>query len=105
MLDEHGMPVPSDESPLPWAQNGVGGIDSLYYRRVCDFEAFSDSKNRDFTIHAANWIIPCREIVRRLADGGTIGDKALMYQLWEDAARLWAKMQRDALGGDGETSL
>lgn len=41
-----------------------------------------------------------RDIVRRLAELGTIGDKALMYQLWEDAARLWAKMQREV--GDGE---
>ena len=53
----------------------------------------------DFVIHAANNVKDLEGIVRRLADGGTIGDKALMYELWEDAARLWAKMKGEV--GDG----
>lgn len=61
----------------------------------------------DFTIHAANWIIPCREIVRRLSvwydesgkPGGSVSFNVI--EVSRDAASLWAKMQEEAKGGDG----
>lgn len=49
----------------------------------------------EIMIHAANHIIEARDIVRRLAELGSIGDRALLYQLAEDAAKLWDKMQRE----------
>ena len=45
---------------------------------------------------AVNYFDECSDIVRRLIELGSIGDRALMYQLVEDAAKLWAKMQKEA---------
>ena len=45
---------------------------------------------------AVNYFDECSDIVRRLIELGSIGDLALMYQLVEDAAKLWAKMQKEA---------
>lgn len=84
--DEHGMPLP-DERLLPVA---IGDCGQVTDRDGEEIELWVDP---EFFVHAANWIVPCRDIVRRLADGGTIGDKALMYQLVTDAANLWDEMK------------
>ncbi len=49
----------------------------------------------DFMVIAANFHAKMAEIVRRLNELGTVGDKALMYQLWKDAALLWAEYQAE----------
>jgi hypothetical protein len=45
------------------------------------------------------------EIVRRLAEPGAVEIRVVVEQVARDAAKLWAKMQEDAKGGDGETSV
>ena len=106
--DEHGMPIPSKLTVLPVRiadmmsecdrySHGEVVIDSSENEsEVVGLYAFGSREDMEFFVHAANWIIPCREIVRGLAELGSIGDRALMYQLVTDAANLWAKMQKEA---------
>lgn len=98
--DEHGMPVPHEESPLPWREHS-GGIEADDESWVLEDEFLAD-QDLHFSIHAANWIIPCREIVRRLADFDCYMDiqESDVRGIIADAANLWAEMQRDAKGGD-----
>lgn len=80
--DEHGMPVPCDPK-----------------QDASAFFAYRD--------HAAKWHAKCREIVRRLAELDCYMDiqESDVRGIIADAAKLWSKMQEDAKGGDGETSV
>ena len=98
--DEHGMPLPDEESPLPWEKDGPWDVldkSGLIVAYDCSTE-----KSRDFIVHAANNIIPAREIVRRLAewhDEAAKPDGTLSFNLIEiagSAEKLWAKMQSEA---------
>ena len=101
--DEHGMPVPSEDRPLPW--DFCDNRDSWKERDGLDLREFwAELDDAEFAKHAANNIIECREIVRRLAEHYKTepsetfcGNK--LYRICDDAARLWAKMQREV--GDG----
>lgn len=97
--DEHGMLIPKKDDPhfrakILTFRYAVYQTDDHLDWSTSDCESMA---NYAFAMAKENQ--ECREIVRRLAELGTIGDKALMYQLWEDAARLWAKMQEEV--GDG----
>lgn len=103
--DKHGMPVPDENIQLPWISDSCRGINGkARYVAVSTLDAFFDRDSRDFAVHAANWIILCREIVRRLAEPQALSLNE-MEIIIQDAAKLWAKMQEDAKGGDGEASL
>ena len=91
--DEHGMPLPSFRVPVKRDEHEPHKIrdvdlEVIVYVNCADDQAYIE--------HALNHFDSCREIVRRLAELGSIGDRALMYQLVEDAAKLWAKMQKEA---------
>jgi hypothetical protein len=95
MKDEHGMPLPSKNSPLPWQttecwdlRDEDGGILAV------DFSTQADAK---FAVHAANHIIEAREIVRRLAEWWENKEHPI-GSLGIEASRLWADMQK----GGGE---
>lgn len=108
--DEHGLPVPGEASPLPWSANEERD-EQVNERRIDDHDGvrvagvWDDDDNR-FMVHSANWIIPCREIVRRLSvwydesgkPGGSVSFNVI--EVSRDAAKLWADMQRDAKRGD-----
>lgn len=101
MLDEYGMPVPGDENPLPWRMCGLFEIMSSNETYVSELGESLGDIDVEFIVHAANWIIPCREIVRRLAEWCLDDPAAGSYsEIAEDAARLWAKMREDVKGGD-----
>lgn len=97
--DEFGMPVPHEDSPLPWKEH-LGGIEAANESWVLE-DGFLDDRDLFFAIHAANNIIEAREIVRRLAiwhDEASKPSGSLSFNLIrisEDAARLWAKMRED----------
>ena len=105
--DEYGMPVPHSESPLPWSASGKDEWawvktetgNGNYETGVCEPYFRADA---DFIVHSANWIIPCREIVRRLSvwydECGSVSFNVI--EVSRDAAKLWADMQRDAKRGD-----
>lgn len=85
MTDEHGMPLP-DERLLPVA---IGDCGQVTDRDGEEIELWVDP---EFFVHAANWIVPCREIVRRLA----FSKLSLEGEIWDlrmDAANLWAEMK------------
>jgi len=50
-------------------------------------------EDADFISHAANNIIPARDIVRRLATSKSVSD---LMEIAVDAEKLWSKMQREA---------
>lgn len=87
--DEHGMPLPCDDSPLPWPEmHGVV--------EDCDgFEICQAGENSSFIAHAANFITPCREIVRRLAEATTkeVSPAESYRKIGYEATKLWLKMQ------------
>ena len=101
MLDEHGLPVPEQSSPLPWRQfDTYEVVDANDNEVVCVVrKAFITSRDCEYAVHAANWIIPCREIVRRLAEW-VVDDPASdnLASIATDAAKLWDDVQRDAKG-------
>lgn len=89
MSDEHGMPVP-DERLLPIA---IGDCGQVVDRDGEEIELWVDP---EFFIHSANWIGPCREIVRRLAEWlESNGIKESEFDIANDAAKLWEEMIRD----------
>lgn len=90
MSDEHGMPVPTEQIPTPLWIDREQFVDTVRDKHDEEVNLWDMP---EFFVHAANWIVPCREIVRRLAELGSIGDRALMYQLVEDAAKLWDEMK------------
>lgn len=106
MLDEHGMPVPHKSSPLPWKQlDTYEMVDANKDEVVCAVrKGFVTNADCKFSVHAANWIIPCREIVRQLAEAAVkeVSPEAAYKRIAYDAAELWAKMQEDAKGGGDE---
>ena len=84
--DEFGMPLP-DRRLLPLSLNEDGEVVD---RDGDEVELWCD---RDFFIHAANNIIPAREIVRRLATSKSVSD---LMEIAVDAEKLLSKMQREA---------
>ena len=108
MLDEHGLPVPEQSSPLPWRQfDTYEVVDANGNEVVCVVrKAFITARDCEYAVHAANWIIPCREIVRRLAEWlASDGSGGSEFDIAENAVKLWADMQRDAKGVDCETTV
>lgn len=113
MLDEHGMPVPTyAHGPFRVIPNDETAHDEAFLIVDGESNVINPIWQKDvgeFFAHASNWIIPCREIVRRLAEtmnaasSGDFEEKA--YEVATDAAKLWAKMQEAAKGGDGETNV
>lgn len=78
--DEHGMPLP-DERLLPVA---IGDCGQVTDRDGEEIELWVDP---EFFVHAANWIVPCRDIVRELAechpsDWDMVATKA--KKLWDE---------------------
>jgi len=89
--DEHRMPVPGDESPLPWSEM-YGVVED------CDgFEICQAGENSSFIAHAANYHHRLAEIVRRLAFS-KLSQESELWNLQMDAASLWVEMQQDAKG-------
>lgn len=105
MLDEHGMPVPvcgrviveqfGDEFHL--LVDGEDGFQLV-------LTACKTREAADFFAHAMNHILPCREIVRRMAEiyvteptQNFRGQR--IFAAARDASQLWVKMQEDAKGG------
>ena len=98
--DEHGMPVPDQSSPLPWERfDSYGIVDANGDEVVCVVrKAFIATADCKFAVHAANNIIECRDIVRRLAEPGAVEIRVVVEQIAADAARLWAKMKAESEG-------
>lgn len=95
--DEHGMPVPPEHLPLKLWVEHEKFVDTVRDRDDLEVNIWDMP---EFFVHAANWIIPCREIVRRLAEWlASDGSKESEFDIADDAAKLWAEMQRDAKGG------
>lgn len=100
--DEHGMPVPSDESPLPWKWVDTLTATGSEIHADNEFvdgpvgEIYVSDDNDRFVKHAVNNIIECRNIVRRLAE--YYESYGLPLILGEDADRLWAKMKEESEG-------
>lgn len=90
--DEHGMPLP-DERILPIA---VFAGESVVDRDGEEIEMWVDP---EFFVHAANNIIPAREIVRRLAEWWENKEHPI-GSLGIEAAELWAKMQKEVSDAD-----
>ena len=67
--DEHGMPLPGD------------------VLTKADF---------DFCSHAFRWIVPCRDIVRRLAEWAESDLMGDFDKIASDAVVLWAEMLKGA---------
>jgi len=108
MLDEHGMPVPTyAHGPFRVIPNDETAHDEAFLIVDGESNVINPIWQKDvgeFFAHASNWIIPCREIVRRLAElnNATVVCSQAIITLMDDAAKLWAKMQEDAKGaGDG----
>lgn len=49
----------------------------------------------EFLRESANYHERLADIVRRLAEQGSIGDRALLYDLVQDAATLWQEYRED----------
>ena len=105
--DEHGMPIPSKLTVLPVRiadmmsecdrySHGEVVIDSSENEsEVVGLYAFGSREDMEFFVHAANWIIPCREIVRRLAEPDNLS-LSEMEAVIRDATILWSKMLKGA---------
>lgn len=98
MLDEHGMPVPPEHTPIPLWIEHERFTDTV---RDADDQEVNLWDSPEFFVHAANWIVPCREIVRRLGKPQALS-LAEMEAIMLDAANLWSEMQEDVKGGDDE---
>ena len=103
--DGYGMPVPDGGSPLPWSANERRD-ERTNGRRVDDYDGVRvagvwDDDDRWFILHAANNIIPAREIVRRLIEWhcGPIDKHVSLCDIVSDAEKLWAKMQSEVSDG------
>lgn len=97
MKDNFGMPLPGDESPLPWSvhHNGIQASNGEYVIEV----GWLNEVEARFIADSVNRIAACRNIVRRLA---TYSNERQLFVLIEDAEKLWAEMQREAKGGGDE---
>lgn len=93
--DEHGMPLPSDESPLPWRLCGLFEIMSSSETYVAELGESLGDIDAEFIVHAANWIIPCRDIVRRMAEATTkeVSPAESYRKIGYEATKLWLKMK------------
>ena len=98
MTDEHGMPLPSDDNPVPWRMCGLFEIMSSNETYVSELGESLGDIDAEFIVHAANWIIPCREIVRRLAEATTkeVNPAESYRRIGYEAAKLWIQMQKGA---------
>ena len=94
MSDEHGMPVPPEEIPMPLWIDREQFVDTVRDKHDEEVNLWDMP---EFFVHAANHIISCREIVRRLAESKSVQD---LLAIASDAEKLWAKMQ--AKGGVDE---
>jgi len=101
--DQHGMPLPNKLSPLPWSMHQTsslvysadGWTENANGYRV-EWVYACSANDAVFKVHAANWIIPCRDIVRRLAEWlESNGIKESEFDIADDAAKLWEEMIRD----------
>jgi len=98
--DEFGMPVPDVTSHLPWEKQVGERLGSEAWL-IVDANGMPIHENigiimeedADFISHAANNIIPARDIVRRLATSKSVSD---LMEIAVDAEKLWSKMQREA---------
>lgn len=97
--DEHGMPLPG--SDLPWRQCGTFEIMSGNEIYVSELGVSLGDLDVPFIVHAANNIIPAREIVRRLIEWhcGPIDKHVSLCDIVSDAEKLWAKMQSEVRDG------
>lgn len=96
--DEHGLPVPCDENPLPWRLCGLFEIMSSNETYVSELGESLGDIDAEFIVHAANNIVEAREIVRRLAEPQALSLNE-MEVIIQDAARIWAKMQEEVSDG------
>ena len=89
--DEHGMPLP-DNRLLPVR---IGDCGQVTDRDGEEIEFWVDP---EFFTHAANNIIPCREIVRRLAEATKkeVNPAGSYQRIGYDAAKLWDEMLKGA---------
>jgi hypothetical protein len=90
--DEHGMPLPG--SDLPWRQCGTFEIMSGNEIYVSELGESLGDLDVPFIVHAANSIIPAREIVRRLAEWSKSDSMDDFIPVIRDAEKLLAKMQK-----------
>lgn len=98
--DEFGMPLPDVTSHLPWEKQVGERLGSEAWL-IVDANGMPIHENigiimeedADFISHAANNIIPARDIVRRLATSKSVSD---LLEIAADAEKLWSKMQREA---------
>lgn len=103
--DEHGLPMPHNESPLPWSSSGndewawvkTETGKGNYETGVCEPYFRSDA---DFIAHAANNIVECRDIVRRLAKWAKSDLMDDIDDIIDDAVRTLDRMKREANGDD-----
>lgn len=92
--DEHGMPSHFPGEKLPWfshaGEDGYVVVDNEGERvlTICD----SETDVVKTILHAANYIMLCREIVRRLAENEEMRSDEWV-RLIVDAKELWAKMK------------
>ena len=85
--DEFGMPLPPEEIPLPLWIEKEQFVDTVRDRLDQEVNLWDMP---EFFVHAANNIIPAREIVRRLAISKGVSD---LLGIAADAEKLWSKMQ------------
>ena len=95
--DEFGMPLPSKSSPLPWQDSYCREVADANFGLVA--EKFWTESDTGFAVHAANNIIPAREIVRRLAEWSKSDSMDDFIPVIRDAEKLWEKMQSEASDG------
>jgi len=106
--DEFGMPVPDVTSHLPWEKQVGERLGSEAWL-IVDANGMPIHENigiimeedADFISHAANNIIPARDIVRRLIEWhcGPIDKHVSLCDIVSDAEKLWAKMQSEVSDG------
>jgi hypothetical protein len=101
--DEFGMPLPDVTSHLPWEKQVGERLGSEAWL-IVDANGMPIHENigiimeedADFISHAANNIIPARDIVRRLAEWSKSDSMDDFIPVIRDAEKLWEKMQKEA---------
>jgi len=106
MSDEHGMPVPIyAHGPFKMIPNEGLSYQEMYL--IVDGEnnvicPISEPDVGEFFAHAANNIVECRDLVRRLAEkyARAVAYGTIVTPEMSDASKLWTKMQREAKGDE-----
>ena len=86
------MPLPPEQIPTPLWIDREQFVDTVRDRHDEEVNLWDMP---EFFVHAANWIIPCREIVRWLAEATTkeVNPAESYKRIGYEASKLWAEMK------------